>query len=40
MKRKKWFDASQALDQYLQNFPDKQKDMEDNRDKIKQNTKS
>lgn len=40
MKRKKWFDASQALDQYLQNFPDKKKDMEDNRDKIKQNTKS
>ena len=28
MKRKKWFDAGQALDQYLQLFPDQQKEMQ------------
>ena len=40
MKRKKWFDAGQALDQYLQLFPEKEKEMQGTRDKIKQNFKN
>lgn len=40
MKRKKWFDAGQALDQYVQLFPDKQKEMQGTKDKIKQNFKN
>ncbi len=40
IKRKKWFDAQQALDQYLQLFPDKQKEMQGTREKIKQNFKN
>jgi outer membrane protein assembly factor BamD len=40
MKRKKWFDAGQALDQYVQLFPDKQKEMQGTKDKIRQNFKN
>lgn len=40
MKRKKWFDAGQALDQYLQLFPDQQKEMLSIREKINQNFKN
>ncbi len=40
IKRKKWFDAGITLDQYLQLYPDKQKEMKGIRDKIVQNTKS
>ncbi len=40
MKRKKWFDAGQALDQYVQLFPDKEKEMQGTRDKINQNFKN
>jgi outer membrane protein assembly factor BamD len=40
IKRKKWFDAGQALDQYLQLFPDEQKEMLSIREKIKQNFKN
>jgi outer membrane protein assembly factor BamD len=40
MKRKKWYDAGQALDQYVQLYPEKEKEMQDNRDKINQNFKN
>jgi outer membrane protein assembly factor BamD len=40
IKRKKWFDAGQALDQYVQLFPDKEKEMQGTRDKINQNFKN
>ncbi len=40
MKRKKWFDAGQALDQYVQLFPEKEKEMKGTRDKINQNFKN
>lgn len=40
MKRKKWFDAGQALDQYVQLFPDEQKEMLSIREKINQNFKN
>jgi outer membrane protein assembly factor BamD len=40
IKRKKWFDAGQALDQYLQLSPDKEKEMRGTREKIKQNLKN
>jgi outer membrane protein assembly factor BamD len=40
IKRKKWFDAGQAVDQYVQLFQDKQKEMKDIREKIKQNFKN
>ena len=40
IKRKKWFDAGLALDQYLQIFPEKRKDMQGIRDTITQNTKN
>jgi len=37
VKRKKWFEAGQALDQYLQLYPDKQQEMQAVRTKITQN---
>ena len=37
--RKKWFDAGQTLDQYVQLFPDKEREMKGVREKIKQNFK-
>ncbi|TLU88564.1 MAG: outer membrane protein assembly factor BamD [Chlorobium sp.] len=40
VKRKKWFDASQALDLYLQIYPEKQKQMQGIREKISQNLKN
>ena len=40
MKRKKWFDAGQALDQYVQLFPEKQKEMKGVREKINKNFKN
>ena len=40
MKRKKWFDAGQALDQYVQLFPEKEKEMQGVRDKINKNFKN
>jgi outer membrane protein assembly factor BamD len=40
MKRKKWFEAGQALDQYLQLYPDKHRDMKGAREKITQNLKN
>ncbi len=40
MKRKKWFDAGQALDQYVQHFPEKQKEMKGVREKINRNFKN
>ncbi len=40
VKRKKWYDAGQALDQYLQLFPDRQKEMQGIREKIKHNFKN
>jgi outer membrane protein assembly factor BamD len=40
IKRKKWFDAGQALDQYVQLFPEKEKEMQGTRDKINQNFKN
>jgi len=39
-KRKKWFDAGQALDQYVQLFPEKEKEMQGVRDKINKNFKN
>ncbi|MFZ4523985.1 MAG: outer membrane protein assembly factor BamD [Chlorobium sp.] len=38
--RKKWFDAGMALDQYLQLFPEKKKQMQGLRDTITQNCKN
>jgi len=35
--RKKWMEAGQALDQYLQLYPEKQDQMKGSRDKIMQN---
>ena len=40
MKRKKWFDAGQALDQYVQLFPEKEKETQGVRDKINKNFKN
>ncbi len=40
IKRKKWFDASQTIDQYLQLYPAKEKQMQGERDKIKSNLRS
>ena len=40
IKRKKWFDAGLALDQYLQIFPEKRKEMQGIRDTITQNCKN
>jgi len=40
MKRKKWFEAGQVLDQYLQLYPNKLRDMKGTRDKITQNLKT
>ncbi|WP_076791224.1 outer membrane protein assembly factor BamD [Chlorobium sp. KB01] len=40
MKRKKWFDAEQALDQYLQLYPAKEKEMAGEREKIIRNLKN
>ena len=40
IKRKKWFDAGLALDQYLQLFPEKRKEMQGIREKITQNCKN
>ncbi|MEI7747506.1 MAG: tetratricopeptide repeat protein [Chlorobiaceae bacterium] len=40
IKRKKWFDAGLALDQYLQIFPEKRKDMQVIRNIITQNCKN
>ncbi len=40
IKRKKWFDAGLALDQYLQLFPEKRKEMQGIRDKITLNCKN
>jgi outer membrane protein assembly factor BamD len=40
IKRKKWFDAGLALDQYLQLFPEKRKEMQVIRDTITQNSKN
>ncbi len=40
IKRKKWFDAGLALDQYLQLFPEKRKEMQGIRDTITQNCKN
>lgn len=37
IKRKKWFEAGQALDQYLQAYPDRSAQMQDERDKIMKN---
>jgi len=37
IERKKWFDARQAVDQYLQLFPDKSAEMQDTRDQIMKN---
>ena len=37
IKRKKWFDAGQALDRYLQLYPDKASQMQDTRDEIMKN---
>jgi len=39
MTRKKWFDAGLTLDQYVQRFPEKEKEMKGVREKIKQNFK-
>jgi outer membrane protein assembly factor BamD len=40
IKRKKWFEAGQVLDQYLQIYPDKQQEMRGVREKINQNLKN
>ncbi|NTV98101.1 MAG: outer membrane protein assembly factor BamD, partial [Chlorobiaceae bacterium] len=40
MKRKKWFDASQTIDQYLQLYPSKEKEMRGEQEKIKSNLHS
>jgi len=40
MKRKKWFDASQTIDQYLQIYPSKEKEMRGEQEKIKSSLKS
>ncbi len=40
MKRKKWFDAGQTLDQYVQLYPEKEKEMKGVREKIRQNFKN
>jgi outer membrane protein assembly factor BamD len=40
IRQKKWFDASQALDQYLQLYPAKEKEMAAVREKIMQNLKN
>jgi len=37
VKRKKWFDANQALDRYLQLYPDRQSEMQETRDRIMKN---
>ncbi len=39
VKRKKWFDASQTLDQYLKRFPEKKREMQSIKNKIAQNIK-
>ncbi|MEI6847879.1 MAG: outer membrane protein assembly factor BamD [Chlorobiaceae bacterium] len=39
IKRKKWFDAAQAIEQYLQLYPAKEKEMAGVREKIMQNLK-
>lgn len=40
VKRKKWFDAGQTLDQYLELYPEKEKQMRSVREKIKNNLRS
>jgi outer membrane protein assembly factor BamD len=40
IKRKKWFEAGQVLDQYLQIYPGRQQDMKGVREKINQNLKN
>ncbi len=40
MKRKKWFDAGQTLDQYVQLYPEKEREMKGVREKIRQNFKN
>ncbi|NTW70366.1 MAG: outer membrane protein assembly factor BamD [Chlorobiaceae bacterium] len=40
MKRKKWYDAAQALDQYLQLYPAKESEMASEREKITKNLKN
>jgi outer membrane protein assembly factor BamD len=40
MKRKKWFEAGQTIDQYLQLYPSKEKQMQGERDKIKSNLRT
>ncbi|MEI7933442.1 MAG: tetratricopeptide repeat protein [Chlorobiaceae bacterium] len=40
IKRKKWFDAGLVLDQYVQLFPEKRKEMQGIRDKITLNCKN
>jgi len=40
MKRKKWFDAAQTLDQYLQLYPAKEREMAGDREKITRNLKN
>jgi outer membrane protein assembly factor BamD len=37
IKRKKWFEADQTLDRYLQLYPDKQNEMQNTRDRIIKN---
>jgi len=39
MTRKKWFDAGQALDQYVQLYPEKEREMKNLREKIRKNFK-
>jgi outer membrane protein assembly factor BamD len=39
IKRQKWFEAGQVLDQYLQLYPGKQQEMKGTREKISQNLK-
>ena len=39
IKRQKWFEAGQVLDQYLQLYPGKQQEMKGTREKINQNLK-
>lgn len=40
MKRKKWFDAGQTIDQYLQVYPSKESEMRGEKEKIKRNLQS
>ncbi|NMW20463.1 MAG: outer membrane protein assembly factor BamD [Chlorobiaceae bacterium] len=40
IKRKKWFEAGQVLDQYLQLYPGKQHEMKGTREQISQNIKN